>query len=116
MIGKSLAHCEITASLGKGGMGEVWRARDGKLGREVAIKTLPEEFAKDADTSGQPSPSLKSTLESGLVLLSQRAPALTNHASFPAERVWVRFPVDYSLPYISHATFHAQSSGYLSPG
>ena len=30
-------------------MGEVWRARDTKLGREVVIKTLPEEFAKDTD-------------------------------------------------------------------
>ena len=49
MIGTKLAHYEIVAAIGKGGMGEVWRARDTKLGREVAIKTLPEEFAKDAD-------------------------------------------------------------------
>ena len=47
--GTKLAHYEILSPLGKGGMGEVWRARDTKLGREVAIKTLPEEFAKDAD-------------------------------------------------------------------
>ena len=47
--GTKLAHYEILSLLGKGGMGEVWRARDTKLGREVAIKTLPEEFAKDAD-------------------------------------------------------------------
>ena len=49
MIGNKLAHYEIVSAIGKGGMGEVWRARDTKLGREVAIKTLPEEFAKDAD-------------------------------------------------------------------
>ena len=47
--GSKLGHYEISTLLGKGGMGEVWRARDTKLGREVAIKTLPEEFAKDAD-------------------------------------------------------------------
>src|SRR5512136_1798112 len=49
MIGKALAHYEITAPIGRGGMGEVFRAKDQKLGREVAIKVLPEEFAKDAD-------------------------------------------------------------------
>ena len=47
--GTKLGHYEILTLLGKGGMGEMWRARDTKLGREVAIKTLPEEFAKDAD-------------------------------------------------------------------
>ena len=47
--GTKLGHYEILSLLGKRGMGEVWRAKDTKLGREVAIKTLPEEFAKDAN-------------------------------------------------------------------
>jgi serine/threonine protein kinase len=49
MIRKTLGHYEITSQLGKGGMGEVYRAKDQKLGRDVAIKVLPEEFAKDDD-------------------------------------------------------------------
>src|SRR5262245_27519605 len=48
-IGQQLGSYEITALLGKGGMGEVYRARDRKLKREVAIKIVPEEFSLDAD-------------------------------------------------------------------
>ena len=49
MIGKTLAHFKITAKLGEGGMGEVYRASDTKLGREVAIKVLPQEFVADPE-------------------------------------------------------------------
>jgi serine/threonine protein kinase len=48
-IGTRIGSHEITARLGKGGMGEVYLARDTKLKREVAIKVLPDEFSRDAD-------------------------------------------------------------------
>src|SRR5436853_5707035 len=48
-IGQQLGSHEITALIGRGGMGEVYRARDTKLKRDVAIKILPDEFARDAD-------------------------------------------------------------------
>ncbi len=47
--GTTLGPYTILAPLGAGGMGEVYRARDSRLGREVAIKVLPEAFARDAD-------------------------------------------------------------------
>ena len=46
--GTRLGAFEIIAAIGKGGMGEVYRARDSKLGRDVAIKVLPEDFAMDS--------------------------------------------------------------------
>jgi eukaryotic-like serine/threonine-protein kinase len=49
MIGTRIGPYEVLGKLGAGGMGEVYRARDTKLNRDVAIKTLPEAFAIDPD-------------------------------------------------------------------
>jgi Tol biopolymer transport system component len=53
MIGKKLAHYEVTEKIGAGGMGEVYRARDTKLGRDVALKILPDMFARDSERLGR---------------------------------------------------------------
>ena len=48
-VGTRLGSYEILAPIGAGGMGEVYRARDTKLDRDVAIKVLPEELASDEE-------------------------------------------------------------------
>ena len=47
-LGSRLGPCSVTAKIGEGGMGEVYRARDTKLDRDVALKVLPQAFTDES--------------------------------------------------------------------
>src|SRR6266571_1108092 len=49
MIGRTLSHFRIVAKIGSGGMAEVYRATDTRLGREGAVEVLPDKFARDPE-------------------------------------------------------------------
>ncbi len=54
--GSRLGSYDVIALIGQGGMGEVYRARDTKLGRDVALKVLPDVFADTGKTDRSPCP------------------------------------------------------------
>ena len=53
LLGRQLGSYQVLSLLGTGGMGEVYRAHDRKLGREIAIKVLPKEFSQDPERLGR---------------------------------------------------------------
>jgi serine/threonine protein kinase len=85
VLGRQLGHFRVDGPLGAGGMGEVYRARDLQLDREVAIKVLPAAVARDPDD-----PRLFSALGLALAGLGRREEALLPPAC--ARPSWLSTP------------------------
>ncbi len=100
--GRRIGPCLIVSPLGAGGMGEVYRARDGTLNRDVAIKIIPEEFATDAERFAR-------------VTREAQALAALNHPNIAAI---YEMTSDKTLDVISSARSfrHAGPIGHLHPG
>ncbi len=111
-VGTRFGAYEILAPLGAGGMGEVYRARDPRLDREVAIKVLPADFAQDTDrlkrfeqearaTSALNHPNILTVYDFGThegspylvmeLLEGEELRALLNEGALPSKRV-----IDYA--------------------
>ena len=79
--GARLGPYDVTALIGQGGMGEVYRARDTKLGRDVALKVLPDAFTEDREAR-----STRPATPAWIAASNRCCPSMSRLISTPGER------------------------------
>ena len=87
LTGKRLGTYQVQARIGAGGMGEVYRARDTKLGRDVAIKILPRHFAQRSRTAGAGSSAKRACSPRSIIRTSARSTGSKTRTGF-ARSCW----------------------------